>query len=156
MNTTMNQTCSTTNIRQRWMSIMARSDYENLSKHWQHLQISPEYKALRPAEIGMIMLKGRVNGDGTPFNMGEATVTRCSVQFTTGEVGTAYILGRHKQHAELAAVIDAQLQKGERYEEIWSQVIVPIKDVENLRQASQQSKAMKTKVDFFTLLRGED
>ncbi len=152
----MKQTHSTDNNRQRWMSIMARSDYANLSEHWQHMQISPEYTALRPAEIGMIMLRGRVNGDGAPFNMGEATVTRCSVQFATGEIGTAYILGRHKQHAELAAVIDAQLQKGERYEEIWSQVIAPMKNLENLRQASQQSKAMKTKVDFFTLLRGED
>ncbi len=32
---------------------------------------------LRPPETGLVMLRGRIGGDGAPFNIGEAAVTRC-------------------------------------------------------------------------------
>ena len=40
------------------------------------------------------MLRGRVGGDGAPFNVGEATVTRAVVELPSGERGYAHILGR--------------------------------------------------------------
>ena len=144
------------NNRQHWMSIMARADYQEFAEYWQSTNISPEFTSLRPAEIGMIMLKGKVNGDGNAFNMGEATITRCSVQFSSGVIGSSYILGRNKQHAELAAVVDAQLQQGEFNEQIVENVLLPLSILHEQKQTQYQSKAIKTKVDFFTLLRGED
>ena len=43
------------------------------------------------------MLRGRIGGDGAPFNLGEASVTRAAVQIASGEVGIAYILGRDEK-----------------------------------------------------------
>lgn len=38
-----------------------------------------KFTELRPAETGLVMLRGRIGGDGAPFNAGEATVTRAAV-----------------------------------------------------------------------------
>ncbi len=45
-----------------------------------------------------------------PFNVGEATVTRCAVQLRSGQVGFSYALGRDLDKARLAAVCDALWQ----------------------------------------------
>ena len=47
----------------------------------------PRYEELRTAETGLVMLRGRIGGDGAPFNLGEATVTRAAVRLASGEVG---------------------------------------------------------------------
>lgn len=147
-------------LRQEWMSILARADFETLQIKWseltQSLDIKTNYQILRPAEIGMVMVRASVNGSGSPFNMGEATATRCSVQMNSGEMGSAYILGRNKPHAELAAVIDAVIQNGEFSEHILKKLLQPLAELEVLRQKQRQRKAATTKVDFFTLTRGED
>ncbi len=49
---------------------------------------------LRRPEIGLVMVRGRIGGDGAPFNMGEATVTRAAVSLPGGEVGFGHVLGR--------------------------------------------------------------
>ena len=56
------------------------------------------------------MARGRPGGDGAPFNLGEMTVTRCTVRLEDGTVGHAYVAGRDMRQAELAAVLDAVLQ----------------------------------------------
>ncbi len=73
----------------------------------------PPIVELRPPEIGLVMLRGRIGGDGAPFNLGEATVTRAAVRLETGEVGIAYVLGRDAAKARLAAVLDAPAQRGD-------------------------------------------
>src|SRR6266699_979620 len=69
---------------------------------------------LRPVETGLVMLQGRIGGDGAAFNLGEATVTRAAIQIASGEVGIAYILGRDQKKARLSAVCDA-LWQSKRY-----------------------------------------
>ena len=142
--------------RQAWMSILARADFDDLQERWSSLSITPSYSKLRPAEIGMVMVRARVNGSGSSFNMGEATATRCSVQMASGEVGASYILGRNKSHATLAAVIDGEMQRGEFQQKITEKLLAPLQIIEQIRQQKKQVKATKTKVDFFTLARGED
>ncbi len=142
--------------RQAWMSILARADFDDLQERWSSLSITPSYSKLRPAEIGMVMVRARVNGNGSPFNMGEATATRCSVKMKSGEVGASYILGRNKLHATLAAVIDGEMQRGEFQQKIRHELLTPLQAIEKVRQKRKQAKASKTKVDFFTLARGED
>src|SRR5215813_4602562 len=66
---------------------------------------------LRPPEIGLVMLRGRIGGDGSPFNVGEATVTRAAIKLASGQIGVAYILGRDERKARLAALCDALWQK---------------------------------------------
>jgi alpha-D-ribose 1-methylphosphonate 5-triphosphate synthase subunit PhnG len=142
--------------RQKWMSVLARADFAELERRWQSMSITTDYTVLRPAEIGMVMLRGRVNGNGSPFNMGEATVTRCSIKMESGEIGSSYILGRNKQHAELAALIDGELLRGQNNQHLADELLNPLDELEQRRQLSKQNKAAKTKVDFFTFVRGED
>ncbi|MGH1541526.1 MAG: phosphonate C-P lyase system protein PhnG [Arenicella sp.] len=142
--------------RQRWMSILARSDYNELNQHWDALNVSSMYDVLRPAEVGMMMVKGRMNGSGTPFNVGEVTVTRCAIKLASGRMGTAYVLGRNKQHAELAAIIDGQLQNDGLHDTIQQQVIEPLAKQQQHSTQLKQTATESTQVDFFTLVRGED
>ena len=77
----------------RWRLLArARRDElaEPIAKRW------PDHGArdLKPVESGLVMLRGRIGGDGAPFNLGEATVTRAVVELPTGERGFAHILGR--------------------------------------------------------------
>ncbi len=37
-----------------------------------------DYVELRATETGLVMLRGRIGGDGDRFNVGEATVTRAA------------------------------------------------------------------------------
>ena len=144
-----------TSQRKEWMSVLARADFPELKRRWQSLSIKAGYSVLRPAEIGMVMLRGKVNGTGHPFNMGEATVTRCSVKLNSGEIGSSYILGRNKEHAELAALIDGEILRDENTQNIADGLLKPLKELEQRRQLKKQQKAAKTKVDFFTFVRGE-
>lgn len=111
---------------------------------------------IRAPETGLVMLRGRIGGTGSAFNLGEATVTRCAVRTAKGHEGHAYVMGRNHGHAKLAAVCDALLQDENQHAEIDAQVLQPLQK----RMAEQRSlaarKAAATKVDFFTLVRGEN
>ncbi len=95
--------------RRHWMAVRARAEAEAIAALLAPLPAFPAHEKLRPAETGLVMVRGRAGGDGAPFNLGEMTVTRCAVRL--GEtVGHAYVAGRDKRQAELAAVLDAALQ----------------------------------------------
>ena len=101
------------------------------------------------------MVQGRVGGTGEPFNLGEMTVTRCSVRLADGAVGHAWVQGRDKDHARRAAVADALLQT-DAADEITARVIAPLAaEAQSLRDG-RAAKAAATRVDFFTMVRGED
>lgn len=104
----------------------------------------------------MVMLRGRMGSTGAPFNLGEATVTRCAVRLADGEEGHAYVMGRDVRHARLAAICDALLQQPARHDEVKSSVLEPIARMLSARQTADASKAAATKVDFFTMVRGDD
>ncbi|GGH16011.1 phosphonate metabolism protein PhnG [Alsobacter metallidurans] len=114
----------------------------------------PACQDLRAPEIGLVMLRGRMGGDGAPFNMGEATVTRAAVRLETGEVGMSYLLGRDPSRARLAAVIDAVWLRDSALVETVFLDPVQARMEADRREAAARSAA--TRVDFFTLVRGED
>ncbi len=60
----------------------------------------PAHEDLREPENGLVMVRGRIGGDGAPFNLGEATVSRAAVRLATGEVGFGYALGRDRRKAQ--------------------------------------------------------
>jgi alpha-D-ribose 1-methylphosphonate 5-triphosphate synthase subunit PhnG len=111
----------------------------------------PAFTRLRGPEIGMIMLQGRAGGTGAPFNLGEATVARCTVRSVDGWVGHAYCLGRDLRHAELAAALDAALQDPARRQELDTVVVQPLATMQAARRDSLSRKAAATQVQFFTL-----
>jgi alpha-D-ribose 1-methylphosphonate 5-triphosphate synthase subunit PhnG len=83
------------------------------------------------------------------------TVARCSVRLGGGTVGHAHVQGRDKAHALRAAVLDALLQ-ADPDGALHAQVIAPLLAAETAARALRASKAAATKVEFFTLVRGED
>ena len=113
-------------------------------------------QGLRAPEFGGVMVRGRAGGTGGAFNMGEMTITRCSLKLLDGgTVGHAYIQGRDKEKAQAAALVDALMQTG-MAAEVEAQVLAPIRTHLDTQRRERAAKAAATKVDFFTLVRGED
>lgn len=142
-----------TEARRGWMGLLARAPAGRLAELMP--RDLPAHDVLRPAEVGAVMVRGRVGGTGAPFNLGEMTVTRCSLRLASGEVGHAHVQGRDRQHARQAALLDALMQ-GPRAHEIRRTVLEPLAAEEAARRRARAARAAATKVDFFTLVRGED
>lgn len=147
-----NQQIST---RQGWLSLLAKAPPGVLADHVERVVDWPDFTWLRQPEIGGVMVRGRMGGTGAPFNLGEMTVTRCALRLTDGEVGHAYVQGRDKAHAERVAVIDALMQT-DRAEGLRRMVLVPLAEGMRRARKARADKAAATKVDFFTMVRGED
>lgn len=141
--------------RKRWMGILAKARPEALCELLDGLGTRPGFHWLRGPETGGVMVRGRTGGTGAPFNLGEMTVTRCALQLESGEVGHAYVQGRDKAHAEAAALVDALMQT-EQAEAIEAAVLRPLEDAHGARRAQRAARSAATRVDFFTMVRGED
>lgn len=140
--------------RQAWMAILAKSSVIDIEQQIKTLGELPEYSYLRQPEIGLTMVRGRAGGTGDIFNLGEMTVTRCVVKI--GDItGFGYVGGRSKRHAELAAVCDGLLQQQEWQEIVRDRVIQPLQKKLSDRLEKKQRQTEATKVEFFTMLRGE-
>lgn len=139
--------------RQDWMGLLARAPAARLAELMP--APLPDHALLRAPEVGAVMVRGRTGATGAPFNLGEMTVTRCSLQLADGTVGHAWVQGRDKDHARRAAVVDALLQ-GAEAAQMHAAVLAPLQAEETARRAARAAKAAATKVEFFTLVRGED
>ena len=115
----------------------------------------PAYEDLREPENGLVMVRGRVGGDGAPFNLGEATVSRAAVRLSSGEVGFGYALGRDREKARLIALCDAMVQSVELAAVIEAQVVAPLRAAMIEKRNRKSAEAAATRVDFYTLVRGE-
>ena len=143
-----------TATRQRWIGVLARAVGDELIRHESALR-DAEYQLIRAPEIGMTLVRGRMGGTGAPFNVGEMTVTRCVVRLADGRTGYSYLAGRDKPRAELAALADAHLQ-GPQQTHWLNTLIEPLAQAQALRRAEQEAATAASKVEFFTLVRGED
>jgi alpha-D-ribose 1-methylphosphonate 5-triphosphate synthase subunit PhnG len=149
------------------MAVLARTpraDLEAALERALHGLPAPAYDWLRPPEIGLAMVRGRVGGSGDPFNLGEATVTRATLRLRVpgdadagadAAVGVACHLGRDRRRAELAALADALLQLPEHHASLHRQLIEPFAAQQAARRAERQQDAAATRVEFFTMVRGE-
>lgn len=146
-------------IRKAWMATLAKASLPELEACVSTLAPLPEYRFLRSPEIGLTMVRGRAGGTGAPFNLGEIPLTRCVVQLATDPAepttGFGYVAGRSKRHAELAALCDGLLQDGAWYERVQSQVIEPLQAAYQASRDQQAQQTEATRVNFFTMLRGE-
>jgi alpha-D-ribose 1-methylphosphonate 5-triphosphate synthase subunit PhnG len=138
-------------VRRRWMAILARGDSSAIEAGLAACGDLPAYTRLRGPESGLVMVRGRTGGGGAPFNLGEMTVTRCSIRTGSGLVGHAYIAGRDERQAELAALADALLQDPERAHQVHTSVIEPLAETQRARRAATAAKAAATKVQFFAM-----
>ncbi|MBS3650551.1 phosphonate C-P lyase system protein PhnG [Pseudaminobacter sp. 19-2017] len=145
-----------TEARRRRMSVLARCNSNRLHELWDKLRLEPAHKTLRGPESGLIMLRGRIGGTGEPFNIGEATVTRASVKLEDGTVGHAIALGRDGAKARISALIDALCQTMEAAVLIDAELIAPISQELDCDDEKRRQQTAATRVDFFTMVRGED
>lgn len=137
------------------MAVLARSTIRELEAAWLGLASPPSYTWLRRPETGLVMLRARAGGSGAKFNLGECSVTRCTLRIAPGLTGVSYLLGRNHRHAELAAFFDALLQDATRHAELQSGLIDRLSAAQALRRDEASRKAAATKVDFYTIVRGE-
>lgn len=138
--------------RQEWMSALAKAPPARLAGLMPEL---PPHQMLRAPEIGAVMLRGRIGAVGAPFNLGEMTVTRCSVRLADGTVGHACVQGRDKGHATRAALADALMQT-EAAPRIEAEILAMLRSEAAAKKTARAEKAAATRVEFFTMVRGED
>lgn len=142
--------------RQRRMSIMAHASAKRLVELWSELEIDPRCKMIRGPETGLIALRGCIGGGGAPFNFGEATMTRATVQLEDGSIGHAAMLGRNHTKARLAAVIDALASDVSMADRIELSILSVLEQEALESDLSRKAQIQATKVNFFTMVRGED
>jgi alpha-D-ribose 1-methylphosphonate 5-triphosphate synthase subunit PhnG len=142
--------------RPRAMALLARALAPEMAEPVERIWPSCAARDLKPVETGLVMLRGRIGGDGAPFNVGEATVTRAVVELPSGERGYAHVLGRDAARARLAAVVDALWQKPEARADVEAAILAPIAARIAAEKAKTRAETAATRVDFFTLVRGED
>ncbi|MEL6573728.1 MAG: phosphonate C-P lyase system protein PhnG [Pseudomonadota bacterium] len=141
--------------RKAWMSLLAKAPKGRVAALLDASLSRPDHTWLRAPEIGSVMVRGRAGGTGAAFNLGEMTVTRCALQLADGAVGHAYIQGRRKTDAEAAAIVDALMQT-DQAEAVRAAVLDPLQAEMTQAKTTRAAKAAATKVDFFTMVRGED
>jgi alpha-D-ribose 1-methylphosphonate 5-triphosphate synthase subunit PhnG len=142
--------------RKRAMALLARALAPEMAEPIERFWPRHAARDLKPVETGLVMLRGRIGGDGAPFNVGEATVTRAIVELPSGERGYAHILGRDAGRARLAAIVDALWQRPKARADIEEAILAPIAARIAAEKAKSRAETAATRVDFFTLVRGED
>ncbi|MCT8267890.1 phosphonate C-P lyase system protein PhnG [Afifella sp. JA880] len=142
--------------RREVLSVLVRARADELAGALRALSPSPEFEVLRAPEFGLAMTRGRIGGGGAPFNLGEVTVTRTVVRLASGEVGYGHIFGRDRERAHLVAVFDALWQSEATRAFVEDRVVAPVaaRAAEEDRQVRVKTAA--TRVNFFTMVRGED
>jgi len=140
--------------RQAAMAVLAHSDAADIADRLGAIAV-PAHEDLREAENGLVMLRGRIGGDGAPFNLGEATVSRAAVRLASGEVGFGYTLGRDRDKARMIALCDALVQSDQFSDAVEVNVLAPLRAAMIAERRRKARETAATRVDFYTLVRGE-
>jgi alpha-D-ribose 1-methylphosphonate 5-triphosphate synthase subunit PhnG len=140
--------------RKAAMAVLAHSEASEIARHLEAIAL-PVCENLRQPENGLVMVRGRIGGDGAPFNLGEATVSRAAVRLASGEVGFGYTLGRDHDKARMIALCDALIQTSDHAEAVEAQVLAPLRARMMSERSGRAAETAATRVDFYTLVRGE-
>lgn len=140
--------------RKAVIDTLAKADPSTLADLWARLGVTPSYRLVRGPETGLVMIRGRAGGGGAPFNLGEASVTRATIRLETGEVGHAYALGRDGEKAVRSALLDALWQR--EPDRIEAEVLAPLRQQEAGAATRLREETAATRVNFFTMVRGDD
>ena len=98
----------------------------------------------------------RVQGELFGAALGEGAVTRCNIRLDSGETGSSYSLGRNKQKALQSAVIDALWQRDDMKSRIEAEIIAPLAGAQASEKDTVREETEATKVNFFTMVRGDN
>lgn len=142
--------------RKRAMDLLAQAEDETLAGLWEDWPEKPAFDWLRRPESGLVMVRGRMGGTGAAFNLGEMTMTRCALRLETGAVGLAYVQGRSTRKAEIAALVDAIGQDPDARTRVDTSILAPLAAKAAAARETVAAETAATKVDFYTMVRGED
>ncbi|MBA4775177.1 MAG: phosphonate C-P lyase system protein PhnG [Rhizobiales bacterium] len=142
--------------RKRVAALLARATVQELETVWTRQDTNPQTENVRGPETGLVMVKGRIGGGGAPFNLGETTVTRATVKLASGTVGHAHVLGTGRKKAWYAAVFDALWQESPTRDFIETELLSPVEKRLSEEKERKTRETAATRVDFFTMVRGED
>lgn len=140
--------------RKAAMAVLAHSATADIAEYLEAIAV-PAHENLREPENGLVMVRGRVGGDGAAFNVGEATVSRAAVRLATGEVGFGYTLGRDRQKARMIALCDALIQAPDHADAVETKVLAPLRAAVFSERNRRAAETAATRVDFYTMVRGE-
>ena len=145
-------------MRQVCFQVLSQSARPDIEARLRDAGLRPSYAVVKPAEIGLVMVRGKAQDDGRPFNAGEITATRCMVRLASGQVGYGCVAGRDKAHAEIVAVVDALVQSDEMAQRTLDGVVAPLSEQLERRRRATAEEVAATKAAFFTLAqaRGDD
>ncbi len=142
--------------RQRTARLLAHATRAELQSAWDRLSSKPDVKPIRGPETGLVMVRGRTGGTGAPFNLGEATMTRASIMLATGTAGHANALGTDQKKARLAAIFDALWQEDGSKAYVEEEILTPVEARIIAEDRHKAEETAATRVDFFTMVRGDD
>lgn len=137
------------------MGLLARASLAELQAYLAHIGDAMEAEPVRGPETGLVMLRGRIGGGGNAFNLGEATVTRATVRLGSGEIGHGQRLGTDREAVRLSAIADALAESGRHQAEL-SALLDQVRKRVTEESARLAEETAATRVDFFTMVRGED
>lgn len=143
-----------TGARKAALALLTAATRAELELSLSRLTPPPVVRDLRKPEIGLVMVRGRIGGGGAPFNLGEATVTRAAVEID-GVAGHGHVLGRDKARARLVAVFDALWQASTTRLFVERGVLAEVRARVEAEDALARARTAATRVDFFTMVRGE-
>lgn len=144
-------------LRQSLMKACASATEGELAEIVARFDAGADAVDVRKPETGMVMIRGRMGGDGAAFNAGEATVTRAVVRLACGgALGFSYLLGRSTKRARLAAIIDALGQSDAHVGNLKAEFLLPVMRRRTGERAERRAETAATRVNFFTMVRGED
>jgi alpha-D-ribose 1-methylphosphonate 5-triphosphate synthase subunit PhnG len=152
---TMTSEQQTIEARQAMMRLCTGAERSVLEAAVERLAAGETVLDLRPAESGLVMLRGRIGGEGQAFNVGEASLTRAAVRLADGTEGHAYQLGRDKAKARLAAILDALWQRSATRGGVEA-ALLPVAERLAAEAGARASRTAATRVTFFTMTRGDD
>ncbi|PSH56497.1 phosphonate C-P lyase system protein PhnG [Phyllobacterium sophorae] len=133
--------------RSERMTLLAASDPAELDKHWKEFDRHPSLKWTRRPQVGAIAVRGRASRTGSLFELGEMTVTRCSVE-VDGVRGYSYVAGRNKRHAALAAVFDALAESDGLNRSQIERILADLQAKLDRRRAGKIARANTSVVDL--------
>ncbi|MBN8953168.1 MULTISPECIES: phosphonate C-P lyase system protein PhnG [unclassified Rhizobium] len=142
--------------RKRVADLLAQTERDELEAAWEALPSKPVVQPVRGPETGLVMVRGRIGGGGSPFNLGEVTVTRATIRLASNTIGHAHALGTDREKARLSAIFDALWQQPATRDFVEKAVLQPVTQriADYDRKRAEETAA--TRVDFFTMVRGED
>ncbi|MCY1322988.1 Alpha-D-ribose 1-methylphosphonate 5-triphosphate synthase subunit PhnG [compost metagenome] len=141
--------------RKKAMGLLARATLDELNAAWEALADKPDVHPVRGPETGLVMVRGRIGGGGDPFNLGEATVSRATIRLSSGEIGHGQLLCADRQRARLAAIFDALAQREDGRANV-DALLHQVADRLALEERRKAEETAATRVDFFTMVRGDD